>query len=115
MIVSRHRASFIFGVAIIFLSERKSRVAQGYLPGRADVVDITAFLDIVDCEPRGQSVLNQRNIGVGLERGAAISRCGVGDRRIEASAKLIELGLIGNQSNRTRLRTRTVKRALWPG
>ena len=81
----------------------EARVLQANLLGGTDIVDISAFLDVVDRNTRCQGIFNDRDVGIGLNRIAAIRATGLRDRDIKSGAELVELGLVGNEPDRTRL------------
>ena len=96
VIVSGYRARFWHDAA-------EAWVLQANLLGGTDIVDISAFLDVVDRNARCQGIVNDRDVGIGLNRIAAIRATGLRDRDIKSGAELVELGLVGDEPDRTRL------------
>ena len=55
-----------------------------------------------------------RDIDIGLDSVADVSVSGVGHGQVGAVGKRVDLWLIGDKPNGSRLRARTKQRALWP-
>ena len=96
LIVSGYRTRF-------WHDATEARVLQANLLGGTDIVDIPAFLDVVDRDARCQGIVNDGDVGIGLNGIAAIRVAGFRNRDIKSSAEFVELGLVGDEPDGARL------------
>ena len=80
--------------------------------GRGDVVDVAAVVIVIDDRADRQLVLDDRNVDHRVERAVGRTARSAAEAALDAAFELAELGLGGDVTHRTRLRTAAEQRAL---